>query len=196
MSTLNDFGIPGVGNGINQPKLSDRWRITFANLAGGVSSVPVSMNAISVALPTFTQEEIQLDRYNSRAWIGGKTTWNDITLTVADDVTNAVSNVIQAQTQKQKFLTGVEGAWLAQAGEASLYKFATYIDTLDGADQPTDRWVLEGCWIKSANLGTLNYKEATERTIEIVLRYDNAVHDLNSFKYSKGPGSSLGGHGI
>ena len=34
MATINQFGIPGVGSGILQPKLKNRWRVTFVGMGG------------------------------------------------------------------------------------------------------------------------------------------------------------------
>ena len=62
MATINDFGIPGVGTGILQPKLKNRWRVTFANLGGGTDSQPLSMQAISATRPQLTFEEVALHR--------------------------------------------------------------------------------------------------------------------------------------
>ena len=52
MSTINDIGIPGVGTGILHPRQKNRWRITFANLGGGVDSQPLSMQAVTVTPPS------------------------------------------------------------------------------------------------------------------------------------------------
>lgn len=118
MSTINDFGIPGVGSGILHPKHKNRWRVTFANMGGGADSQPVSMQAVTVTRPKVSFEEIELHRYNSRAWVAGKHNWEAMQLTIEDDVTSTASTVIQAQLQKQQWLIGAEGQWLAEIGRA------------------------------------------------------------------------------
>ncbi len=70
-------------------------------------------------------EEIQLDRYNSRAYVAGKYTWEALSIGIEDDVTSGAARVIQEQLQAQQYLTGVEGAWLAAAPEGSAYKNAS-----------------------------------------------------------------------
>ena len=125
MATIEDIGIPEIGNGILQPKLKARWRITFSNLGGGVDSQPLSFQAVTVTRPTLTFDEVQLDRYNSRAWIAGKHTFEQMTLTFEDDVTGTAAKVLQDQVQSQQWLIGAEGPWLATRGEGSLYKFVT-----------------------------------------------------------------------
>jgi hypothetical protein len=193
MATIADMGIPGVGTGILQPRQKNRYRVTFANLGGGTDSQPVSMQAITVSRPSLGFDEIQLDRYTARAYIAGKYTWEPCKLTVQDDVTGSASAVLQAQQQKQQWLLGAEGQWLAAAGEGSLYKFVTYIDMMDGNDQVTETWTLEGCWIKDANYGELDYKDAEAVNIDLTIRFDHARQSIGG--YTKGPGVALGGPG-
>ena len=116
MSTINDIGIPGVGTGILHPRQKNRWRITFANLGGGVDSQPLSMQAVTVTRPVISFDEVQLDRYVSRAWVAGKYTFEPMTLSFEDDVSGTAARLIQEQLQKQQWLTGAEGQWMAAAG--------------------------------------------------------------------------------
>lgn len=193
MATINDIGIPGVGSGILHPKQKNRWRVTFANLGGGTDSQPVSMQAITVSRPSLSFEEVQLDRYNSRAYIAAKHTWEELKITVQDDVTSSASAVIQAQLQKQQWLIGAEGQWLAAAGEGAKYKFVTYLAQLDGNDQVIETWTVEGCWIKTANYGELDYKDGEAVQIDLSLRFDHARQSLGG--YTQGKGIATGGAG-
>lgn len=193
MSTINDIGIPGVGSGILHPKQKNRWRVTFANLAGGADSQPVSMQAKIVKRPTLTFEEIELHRYNSRAWIAGKHNWEPMTMSVEDDVTGSASQVLQAQLQKQQWLIGAEGQFLAASGEGSLYKFVTYLDMLDGNDQVIEKWTMEGCWLTSTNYGDLDYTSGEVVILELSIRFDHARQLLGG--YSQGQGIATGGAG-
>lgn len=194
MSTLGDYGIPGVASGIAAPKHTNRWRVTFANMGGGVSSVPVSMQAVKVTRPTLTFAEIALHRYVTQAYVAGKYTWSDCELTIEDDVTSTATTVIQAQMQKQQWIIGAEGQWLAAAGEGSLYKFVTYLDMMDGNDQVIEKWILEGCWLKVTNWGALDYSQSEAATIDMTIRFDHARQNI--LPYTQGPGSALGGPGL
>lgn len=193
MATINDIGIPGVGTGILQPKRKNLWRVTFANLGGGISTQPLSMQAISIERPKLEFAEIPLHRYNSVAWVGGKHTWTEITLLVQDDVSGTASQVIQAQLQKQQWLIGAEGQWLATAGEGSLYKFVTYLDMLDGNQQVIENWTIEGCWLKNANWDTVEYASSDPVQITLTLRYDHARQQIGG--YTQGQGVATGGPG-
>lgn len=193
MATVNDIGIPGVGSGILQPRQKHRWRITFANLAGGTDAQPLSLQAITVTRPSINFEEVQLDRYVSRAWVAGKYTFEPMTLTFEDDVKGLASQVIQDQLQTQQFLIGAEGAWLAAAGEGSLYKFVTYLDLLDGNDQVTERWTVEGCWLQAVDYTDLDYADSGAVLITTTIRYDHARQNIGG--YDQGQGVALGGSG-
>jgi len=193
MATINDIGIPGVGSGILQPRLKNRWRVTFANMGGGADSQPLSHQAITVTRPVLTFDEIQLDRYNSRAWVAGKYTFEPMTITLEDDVTGTAAKVIQDQLQNQQFLTGAEGQWLAAGGEGSLYKFVTYLDLLDGNEQVTEKWTVEGCWFQSVDYMDLDYAASEAVQITLSIRYDHARQDIGG--YNQGQGVATGGAG-
>lgn len=193
MATINDIGIPGVGSGILQPKQKHRWRITFANMGGGEDSQPLSMQAITVTRPNLTFEEVQLDRYVSRAFIAGKYTFEPMTLTFEDDVSGTASQVVQAQLQKQQWLIGAEGQWLAAAGEGSLYKFVTYLDMLDGNEQVIEKWTVEGCWLSAVDYSDLDMAAGDAVVISTTIRYDHARQNIGG--YDQGEGVALGGAG-
>lgn len=193
MSTINDIGIPGVGSGILHPKHKNRWRVTFANMGGGVDSQPVSMQAITVSRPKLTFEKVALHRYNSVSYVAGKHTWDPMSLTLQDDVTGSATTIVQAQLQKQQWLIGAEGQWLAAAGEGSLYKFVTYLDMLDGNDQVVEKWTVEGCWIENVDYSELDYSSSEPVTITLSVSYDHARQNIGG--YSQGQGIATGGAG-
>lgn len=193
MATINDIGIPGVGSGILQPRLKNRWRVTFADLGGGIDSQPLSHQAVTVTRPVLSFEEVQLDRYNSRVWIAGKHMYEPMTITLEDDVTGTASQVIQEQLQRQQFLIGAEGQWLAAAGEGSIYKFVTYLDLLDGNEQVTEKWTVEGCWFQNVDYMDLDYAASEAVQITMTIRYDIARQDIGG--YDQGQGVATGGAG-
>lgn len=195
MSTIADFGIPGaLSGGFLQPKQKDKWRITFQGMGGTPNSNPVTVQAISVTLPSILFDEIVMNRYNSRAWIAGKHDYEPITLVVEDDVKGEAFKVIQEQEQKQKWLTGAEGPFLGVAPEGSLYKFVTIIDLLDGRQQVIDKWTLEGCWFKQITPSELDYSSADSLTISLTIRFDHPRHDIGG--YNAGQGIATSGPGV
>ena len=194
MATINNIGIPGVGNGILQPKQKHRWRVTFPNIGVGIDSQPLSLQAITVTRPVVNFDEIQLDRYVSRAWIASKYTFEPVTITFEDDVTGGAATILQAQIQSQQFLTGAEGPFLAASGEGSLYKFNTQIEMLDGNETVIERWILEGCWLQNIDYTDLDYAASEVVTITTTIRYDHARQDTLT-GYTQGEGVALGAAG-
>lgn len=193
MSTISDFGIPDVAiGGLLHPKHQDRWRVLFSQIGiDGTVSRDLSFQAVKLNRPELSFEELEVHRYNSRAWIAGKHNWNECTMTIEDDLTGQASKVIQSQLQKQKWLIGSEGPYLAVAPEGSKYKFAMQLDMLDGNQYKLESWYLEGCWIKSANYGDLDYEANGKVTITLTVRYDHARQEL--FNYGDGQGIATGG---
>lgn len=195
MATINDIGIPGLdGAGILQPKSRNRWRITFANMGGGVDSQPVSVQVVTVTRPTLSFEEVELHRYNSRAWVAGKHMWEPVTLTIEDDLTGGATRVIQEQLQKQQWLIGAEGQFLAAAAEGSIYKFVTYLDMLDGNETVVEKWTMEGCWLQNVDYTEMDYAVSEAVQITMSVRFDHARQDVTG--YTAGQGIGTGGAGI
>lgn len=193
MATIQDFGIPEINSGILQPKLKNRWRVVFLNFGGAADSAnAVSTQAITVSRPNISWEEVQLDRYNSRAYVAAKHSWQDMNLTIEDDVTSTAARAIQEQIQKQQYMTGVEGPWLATAPEASVYKFTVRLDMLDGNEQVIEQWNVQGCWIKTADYQDLDYAASEKVTIQLTIRYDHAYQTIVGGMYNGGPGLATG----
>jgi len=193
MSTINDIGIPGVGTGILQPKQTNKWRVTFQNMGAGADSQPISMQAVTVQRPTVQFAKVELHRYNSVSYIAGKHRWDPIEIVIEDDVTGSATAVLQAQLQNQQWLIGAEGQWLAAAGEGSIYKFAAKIDMMDGNDQVTESWTMEGCFLENVKYGDLDYGTSDAVKISITMSYDHARQLVGG--YARGPGVATGGAG-
>ena len=190
MATLSQVGIAGVGNGILMPKLKHRWNVIFAGIGGGGGlGQDLSLQAITLTRPNLSFEEVQLDRYNSRAYVGGKHTWDPCTITIEDDITNKASAVVQAQLEMQQRLIGASGPWLNQEATASGYKFGCMLNMLDGNEAIVESWKLEGCFIQACNWGDMDYATSDKATIDLTIRYDHARQELTAAV----TGSALGG---
>lgn len=189
MATFSQVGIAGVGNGILMPKLKNRWNIIFAGIGGSAIGNDLSLQVVTMTRPNLTFEEVQLDRYNSRAYVAGKHTWDPCSITVEDDITNKASAVIQAQLEAQQRLIGASGPWLNSEATASGYKFGTTMNMLDGNEGVVESWKLEGCYISAADYGDQDYATSDKTMITISIRYDHARQELTS----NIAGSALGG---
>jgi hypothetical protein len=194
MSTIHDFGIPGISNTISQPKLKHHWRVSYIGIgAQGSSSQALSAQTVSATRPNLSFEEVELNRYNSKSYVATKHSWEPCEVVVEDDVLSTASQIVSDQLQKQQWLIGGEGPFLGTSQEGSIYKFAMKLELLDGREQPIEKWVLQGCWIKDAKYGELNYGEHDALQINLTIRYDHAYQELGG--YNAGGGLSLGGAG-
>lgn len=192
MSTLSQFGIPGVGNGILMPKLKNRWRITFQGIGAGAggNSGDMSMQAKTVTRPSLSFEQIKLDRYNSTAYVAGKHEWEPCNLVIEDDITGKATKILQNQLEAQQKLIGADGPWLATAATASAYKFGTKLDLLDGNESVVEQWLLEGCFVVSADYGDMDYSASDAMTISMQIRFDHARQVIDQL----GLGTAIGGN--
>lgn len=194
MATLANLGIPGAGSGILHPKLKNKWRVTFhdmARLVPGTNSRNLTMQAITVTRPQLEFTEVELHRYNSVAYIAGKHTWSAMSLTVEDDLTGLASKVVKGQLETQQRLVGVDldGRWLNTAATGSDYKFGLTLEQLDGDEGVVEKWILEGVMLQAADFGDLDYSASEAATIALTLRFDHA----RSIDSGEGYGTALGG---
>jgi hypothetical protein len=179
MANLTKFGVP-VGDtttSLLMPKLQYRFRVTFKQLGGVATADTVTHQVVSVTRPTLTHEEVTLDVYNSRIYLAGKHTWEPVTLVVRDDISNNVITMVDQQMQNQ-----IDHHNQSAPIAGAQYKFSTVIDTLDGGNGDVtspvllDSWSLAGCWITSTAYNESNYATSDAMTINMTIRYDNAMH--------------------
>lgn len=194
MSTLSNFGIPGAGAGILHPRLKNKFRVSFLNMAQlipGTNSRDLTMQVITTTLPNLTFEEVTLHRYTSTAYVLGKHSWEAISLVVEDDITGLASTVVTNQLETQQRIVGssLDGRWLNTAATGSDYKFGMKIDQLDGDEGVVSSWILEGCQIMNADFGDRDYSASEAAQITMSIRFDHA----RNIESGSGYGTALGG---
>ena len=177
----------GGNQGLLMPKLQYRFRVNFLNFGTG-ATVELTKQVMDINRPQIRFEEITLPIYNSTLYLAGKHSWNELTVNLRDDASGSVSKLVGQQVQKQ--LDMVEQASAATGQD---YKFQTNIEILDGGNGTATPIVLEtwecyGCYLKTANYGSLNYGSNEIATIALTIRYDNAVQS----PLSSGVGTSIG----
>lgn len=184
--TVDKFGVSinrSQGQGpIAQPKMKHRWRVLFLGFGdAGRLGEAMTLNAQSVQLPTLQNPPVEVHSYNSRAYYAGKHEWNSVSLTVRDSVDNTVMRELGRQSNR--ILNHYTQVGYRAAGD---YKFDTQIQLLEGNhDFALITWTLEGCFFESINFGDVDYTNGTDFvTIEMTLRYDNAVCEDESGQYS------------
>ena len=182
MPSLQNFGV-ATGDafsrgGILMPKIKNRFRVFVGNFGIPGSEIAFTQQVITVARPNVNFNPQTIHSYNSIAYYGGKAEWETVTLTVRDDVTNAVSRLVGAQMQRQ--MNFFEQTVPLSSGD---YKFQMAVETLDGGGTAADdaiileAWQFEGCFLATVNYESFDYATADAMTIEMTVRFDNATQD-------------------
>ena len=161
--------------GLLMPKLKYCYRVVFENLGVSTPRTELTKQVMTFTRPTINFEEIEVPIYNSRIYLAGRQTWDQVTSTFRDDAGGNVSRLVGEQIQKQ-----MDTLEQASASSGIDYKFTTRVEVLDGgngtsAPNVLETWELYGCFIVSANYGDLDYASNDPVTIETTMRYDNAV---------------------
>jgi len=181
VASLTRFTVPLSNNqsassqGLLMPKLQYRFRVSFEGFGVSSDRMELTKQVTSFNRPTVSFADVDLHVYNSMVKLAGKHTWGDVSTTIRDDAAGNVSRLIGEQMQKQ--FDFMEQSSAASGGD---YKFITRCEMLDGgngANEPTvlETWELYGCYIKEANYQEVNYANSDAVTIQMTLRYDNAV---------------------
>ena len=181
ISTLSKFTVPlandqsSVSQGLLMPKLQYRFRVILENFGVSTPRSELTKQVIDCSRPNLTFDNVTLDVYNSRVYIAGKHTWDPITITIRDDVNNAVTKLVGEQVQKQ-----FDFFEQSSAASGIDYKFTSRIELLDGGNGSSTPNVLEtfelyGAYIESVNYNTLAYATSDPVTITMNVRYDNAI---------------------
>lgn len=171
------------------PKLQYRFRVDFLNFGvDPLQGLSLTKQVMDCTRPQLTFDEVTLNVYNSRVYLPGKHTWSELTVNIRDDATGTVAKACGAQLQKQ--LDFVEQA---SAAAGSDYKFQTNIQILDGGNGTAapvvlETWECYGCFLKMVNYNSLNYAESQAVTIQMQIRYDNALQT----PLGSGVGASIG----
>lgn len=161
--------------GLLMPKLKYRFRAMFENFGVSTPRTELTKQVIDFTRPSVSFDEIVLDVYNSRLYLAGKHTWEQVTVNLRDDASGSISRLVGEQLQKQ-----LDFMEQASAASGIDYKFVTKCEILDGgngAAQPIvlETWELYGCMLTNVNYNDLNYASSEAATISMSIRFDNAV---------------------
>lgn len=198
ISTLSKITVPlasdasASSQGMLMPKLQYRFRVTLENFGVSTPTTELTKQVVDVTRPNVSFEDIELHVYNSRVRLAGKHSWENITLNVRDDATGQVQKLVGEQLQKQ-----FDFYEQSSAASGLDYKFTTRIEILDGgngANVPTvlETWEVYGCFLQSADYGSLAYANNEAVQIGLTIRYDNAIQSPQGTGVGTAVGRTLG----
>jgi len=184
-------GQSSTSQGLLMPKLKYRFRVQLLGFGVTSPTTEITKQVMNVTRPEVTFETITLDVYNSKIKMAGKHSWTDLTLTVRDDVTGAVSKLVGEQVQKQ-----FDFFEQASAASGIDYKFTMIIEILDGGNgayEPTvlEAFELEGCYLQKVTYQGGDYTSNDPLDIAMTVTYDNAIQ-TNASGNPVGIGQNVG----
>lgn len=171
---------PGADGSLNSqgllmPKLKYRFRLLFDNFGISQPTTELTKQVVDFTRPNLSFTEIPVEIYNSRFYLAGKPTWESVTVNVRDDASGEVAKLVGEQIQKQ-----FDFSEQASASAGIDYKFQLRCSILDGgngvfAPNVLESWELYGCYVASVQYGQLSYGASEPVTIQMTIRFDNAV---------------------
>jgi len=183
VSSLSRFTVPlstdqsSSNQGLLMPKLKYRFRVTLDSFGvAGTPTTELTKQVMNVTRPEVSFEEIKLNVYNSTVKLAGKHSFADAKLVLRDDVTNAVTQKVGEQLQKQ-----FDFFEQSSAASGIDYKFTMRVELLDGGNGAYNPTTLEtfefyGCYIKAATYQSGDYASSTDpMDISLTITYDNAL---------------------
>lgn len=135
----------------------------------GIGDILDAFTAKTFARPTRSFEEIQMDYINTKRWMAGKHTWNDIQLVLYDPIAPAAAAKVEEWTKLNYNSTD------GKAGYAAVYKQTINLKMLDPQGNIAQEWEIRGAWPRDINYTGLDYASSDAATIELTLRYDEAI---------------------
>jgi hypothetical protein len=144
-----------------EPKMGNRFIMEI----NGIESYLIK----TASRPTFTSEVVELDHINVKRKLKGKSTWDDITITLYDPIVPSGAQMVMEWIRtSHESLTGRDGY-------AAFYKKDITFFLLGPVGDKVEQWTLKGAFITSANFGELDWASNDPLSIELTLSYDYAI---------------------
>ena len=179
--------------GLLMPKLQYRFRALFINFGVGGSTQELTKQVMDITRPSVSFTEIPIDIYNSKMYIAGKHEWQATNINLRDDASGSVAKLVGQQLQKQ-----MDFVEQASAATGQDYKFQVNYEVLDGGNgtllpNVLETWELYGCFLQTVNYNNLNYGTSEMATMQLSIRFDNAVQSPLSSGLGVQVGRAFGG---
>ena len=194
IASLNKFTVPlstdqsASTQGLLMPKMKYRFRAIFENFGVSTDKVELTKQVMTIGRPSAVFNEQTIDVYNSKVYLIGKPNWETVAVKLRDDAGGNVSKLVGEQIQKQ-----FDFAEQSSASSGIDYKFVLKFEMLDGgnganAANVLETWELYGAFINNVAYGDMDYSSNDPATIELTIRFDNAIQS----PIGTGIGSSVG----
>ena len=123
----------------------------------------------AAARPQISFEEIELDHINTKRYVKGKGTWEQLEVTLYDPIVPSGAQAVMEWVRLHKeSVTGRDGY-------SDFYKKDITFNVLGPVGDKVEEWTLKGAWIKEATFGDLDWSTNDVVGISLTLKYDYAI---------------------
>lgn len=149
-----------------EPKYTNRFIMYIAD-------IPSYLIKAS-ARPSMTNGEVKLDHINIDRKLKGKSTWNDISITLYDPIVPAGAEAVMTWVRlHHESLTGRDGYSTDYKKDIDFY-------SLSGTGEKVEHWILKGAFIGDTNFGDMDWGTEGAVEISVTLKYDYAILDYSA----------------
>ena len=147
-----------------EPKRANRFIMRFPSTLGinewfVETAKRPSIKITSTAIPFL----------NTSTYVAGRFEWNEIAVTFRDPIGPSASQALMEWVRLcAESVTG-------RMGYAAGYKKNVDLEMLDPTGVVVEKWILEGCFLTSADFGALGYDSDKLATITTELRMDRCI---------------------
>ena len=120
--------------------------------------------------PNITFEEIELHHINTKRYVKGKASWEQLEITLYDPIVPSGAQAVMEWVRlHHESVTGRDGY-------SDFYKKEITFNLLGPVGDKVEEWILKGAFIQSANFNDLDMANGTDvADISLTLRYDYAI---------------------
>lgn len=161
-----------------------RWTFELNTPCGRIPETIVKV----ASRPNINIEEQEINFLHGKMWIPGKASWETITVTYYDVISDQGSSIINLYNWlstvyefhdpselRQSSKRGGEGAAPAGIGQGGYAGKGTLI-LYDGSGTAMETWTLGHVWPQAINFGDLDYSSSEEVNVELTLRYSEVTY--------------------
>lgn len=164
-----EFIITGMNELLKAGARVDENTAQDSDRTTATSDDTVRLSVAQASVPNFTQEEIVIQRGNTKMYAAGVPTFEAGTLMVNDFVGLDTKSVLLAW-QRLSYDATTE-----RVGRMADYKKTCTLIEYTPDYQIVRKWRLDGCWCKGISESNFSMEDASKRMITATIRFDRAM---------------------
>ena len=119
--------------------------------------------------PNISFEEIELHHINTKRYVKGKASWEQLEITLYDPIVPSGAQAVMEWVRlHHESVTGRDGY-------SDFYKKDITFNVLGPVGDKVEEWTLKGAMIQAANFGDMSWESNEPNDITLTLRYDYAI---------------------